>query len=172
MVIKIEENNFFGIKKENNKWYVIPIKDNPTPHDYKIAEIEAKKIGVKLKEDLEIVFEVQLIKKFLTSSVNDNHYQQNYGYLFSENHKETIDPAVESVRKKLLNSTNVGIQKYGEQLANYKKYNFILEMQQEALDFANYCEVELQKEETINQLVNKYSNDTELGSQIRKIYGK
>lgn len=43
-------------------------------------------------------------------------------------------------------------------------------MQAEALDFANYCEVELEKEETINQLVQKYNNDSDLGATIRKIY--
>lgn len=81
------------------------------------------------------------------------------------------DPIVESVRKKLLDRSSVGIKKYGEQLGNYSKYNFILEMQNEALDFTNYCEVELQKEETINQLVRKYPNDADLGKMIRKIYG-
>jgi len=43
-------------------------------------------------------------------------------------------------------------------------------MQCEALDFVNYCEVELEKEETINQLVQKYDNDIDLGAAIRKIY--
>ena len=57
-------------------------------------------------------------------------------------------------------------------MGNYKKYNFIQEMQNEALDFANYCEVELQKELTINHLVEKFSNDQELRKELRKLYGK
>ena len=80
------------------------------------------------------------------------------------------DKIVESVRQKLLDRSSVGIKKYGEQLGNYSKYNFISEMQQEALDFANYCEVELQKEETINQLLKKYPNNFDLGTAIRKLY--
>lgn len=80
------------------------------------------------------------------------------------------DKIVEQVRQKLLDRSTVGLLKYGEVLGNYKKYNFIQEMQNEALDFANYCEVEIQKEETINQLTQKYSNDSELGYHIRKLY--
>lgn len=83
---------------------------------------------------------------------------------------EETDPIVEQVRQKLLDRSSVGIKKYGEQLGNYSKYNFISEMQQEALDFANYCEVELQKEETINQLLKKYPNNFDLGTAIRKLY--
>lgn len=94
------------------------------------------------------------------------------GNIFMEEAVIAKDPIVESVREKLLNRSNVGIKKYGEQLGNYKKYNFIQEMQNEALDFANYCEVELQKELTINQLVEKFSNDQDLGKEIRKLYGK
>lgn len=185
MVIKIEENNFFGIKKENNKWYVIPINDNPTLHDYKIAEIEAKKIGLNLTEDLEIVFEVQLISRLVSGydlNLDESDLEKatknlisatvNYNYELVPNTEICQDKIVESVRQKLLDRSNVGVKKYGGHLGNYNKYNFIFEMQNEALDFANYCEVELQKEETINQLVAKYPNDVELGSEIRKIYGK
>lgn len=80
------------------------------------------------------------------------------------------DQIIQRVQQKLEQRSQVGIKKYGEVLGNYKKYNFISEMQAEALDFANYCEVELVKEETINQLVQKYNNDSDLGSAIRKIY--
>lgn len=97
-------------------------------------------------------------------------------YKFYKNHLKEVklakDPIVESVRNKLLERSEVGLKKYGEQLGNYRKYNFIIEMQNEALDFANYCEVELQKELTINQLVEKFSNDQELGKELRKLYGK
>ncbi len=205
MVIKIEENNFFGVKKENNKWYVIPINDNPTEHDYKIAEIEAKKLGLNLTEDLEIVFEIQLISKptstfdfklskediekilkdllstsenkpdrdlFLMNTTTLIDTKNDIFYKFRPNTEICQDKIVESVRQKLLDRSNVGVKKYGGHLGNYNKYNFIFEMQNEALDFANYCEVELQKEETINQLVAKYPNNMELGSEIRKIYGK
>lgn len=80
------------------------------------------------------------------------------------------DLIIKRVQQKLQQRSQVGIKKYGEVLGNYKKYNFIFEMQCEALDFVNYCEVELEKEETINQLVQKYDNDIDLGAAIRKIY--
>jgi len=106
-----------------------------------------------------------------------NDEKGNTQYITEEELKELWnnkckDSVVESVRNKLLERSNVGVKKYGEQLGNYKKYNFIQEMQNEALDFANYCEVELQKELTINQLVEKFSNDQELGKELRKLYGK
>ena len=69
-----------------------------------------------------------------------------------------------------MDRSSVGIKKYGSNLVNYSKYNFISEMQQEAFRFANYCEVELQKEETINQLLKKYPNNFDLGTAIRKLY--
>lgn len=178
MVIKIEENNFFGIKKENNKWYVIPINDNPTLHDYKIAEIEAKKIGLNLTEDLEIVFEVQLIEK-KTFCVNYNYERDNkeifendyinYSYMKNENQR-CEDPIVESVRQKLLDRSKIGIKKYKTTLKDNTKDNYLNHLQQELLDGVNYIEVLLQQQKDITQLVKHYTNNFDLGKEIRKVY--
>lgn len=134
---------------------VVPVKENFSKDDMLIAKIQAEKLGFKFNNDGTIDSYVKKEPLFCANYERDNK-----------------DPIIESVRQKLLDRSNVGVKKYGEHLGNYSKYNFIIEMQNEALDFANYCEVELQKEETINQLVAKYPNDVELGSEIRKIYGK
>ena len=161
MVIKIEENSFFGVKKENNKWYVIPIKENATKHDYKIAEIEAKKLGLNLTEDLEIVFEVQLTEK--------KEYCANYE---RDNQEVCQDSIVESVRQKLLDRSNVGIKKYNTTLFSNNKDNYFNHLQQELMDATLYIQKIMQQEKDIIELVAKYPNNMELGSEIRKIYGK
>lgn len=197
MVIKIEENNFFGVKKENNKWYVIPINDNPTEHDYKIAEIEAKKLGLNLTEDLEIVFEIQLISKLvngynLNLSKEDikritkdllstpesettfcaNYERDNYNYEFVPNKEICQDKIVESVRQKLLDRSNIGIKKYSTTLSENNTDNYLNHIQMELMDACNYIEKLLQTNEDITQLVKQNPNSYSLGEIVRKKYGK
>ena len=117
------------------------------------------------------LFSKEFVKKALRAQMVEEE-MKGLNSLCANYEKDNIDPIVEAVREKLLNRSKIGIKKYGEHLGNYSKYNFIVEMQNEALDFANYCEVELQKEETINQLIKQYPNYFELGEQISKIYGK
>lgn len=85
--------------------------------------------------------------------------------------RDNFDPIVDSVRTKLLTRSQVGVKKYGTTLADNKKDNYLNHLQQELLDGANYIEVLLQQQKDITQLINKYSNNTELGEIIRKIYG-
>ena len=173
------------IDEENEMYYILPVKENYTKHDRVIAKTQAEKFGFVFGDGL-MVLDYKPIKPTCANYERDNvlisEMEQNIKDYIIKKHwtdeflekqyKPCEDPIVESVRQKLLDRSAVGIKKYGEQLGNFSKYNFIFEMQNEALDFANYCEVELQKEETINQLVAKYPNNMELGSEIRKIYGK
>jgi hypothetical protein len=86
------------------------------------------------------------------------------------------DPIVERVRQKLLDRSQVGIKKYGKTVDQevLKPSEWLEHAIQEGLDKVIYMtklKQDLEKEEeTINQLVNKYTNDQELGREIRKIY--
>ena len=83
-----------------------------------------------------------------------------------------VDIVIEGVRQKLLNRSQVGIKKYNTTLHENNKDNYLIHLQQELLDGANYIEKKLMQEEDIIQLVKKHPNDAELGMAIRKKYGK
>lgn len=85
---------------------------------------------------------------------------------------ECQDPVVESVRQKLLDRSNVGIKKYNTTLDSNNTDNYLKHAQEEAMDLSNYLEKLMQQKEDITQIVAKYPNNMELGSEIRKIYGK
>jgi hypothetical protein len=147
------------------------IKDEHGQNPSLLSEMEQNVADYIAKKDWKDEYMEHQIEQFILQK-EKSKINTAKPIVFNGSYFPCSDPIVESVRKKLLDRSNVGIKKYGEQLGNFSKYNFIFEMQNEALDFANYCEVELQKEETINQLVAKYPNNMELGSEIRKIYGK
>ncbi len=85
---------------------------------------------------------------------------------------ECQDAIVESVRQKLLDRSNVGIKKYNTTLDSNNTDNYLKHAQGEAMDLSNYLEKLMQQKEDITQIVAKYPNNMELGSEIRKIYGK
>ena len=85
---------------------------------------------------------------------------------------ECQDAIVESVRQKLLDRSNVGLKKYSSSLDSNNKDNYLKHAQEEAMDLSNYLEKLMQQKEDITQIVAKYPNNMELGSEIRKIYGK
>ena len=85
---------------------------------------------------------------------------------------ECQDNIVESVRQKLLDRSNVGIKKYNTTLETNNTDNYLKHAQEEAMDLSNYLEKLMQQKEDITQIVAKYPNNMELGSEIRKIYGK
>jgi len=82
------------------------------------------------------------------------------------------DPIVESVRQKLLDRSNVGIQKYKTTLKENTKDNYLNHALEEAMDLSNYLQTLLTQKEDITQIVKETPSDMELGSKIRKIYGK
>jgi len=81
------------------------------------------------------------------------------------------DIVVESVRKKLLDRSNVGIEKYNTTLDSNNKDNYLNHLQEELMDGANYIEKLLQQKQDITQLIKEYPNDSELGKVIRAVYG-
>lgn len=63
--------------------------------------------------------------------------------------KTNIDPIVEIVRRKLLNRSKIGLDKYGVGLDrnDLNHLDWLNHAQQEAMDLANYLEVLIQMEE-------------------------
>lgn len=61
-----------------------------------------------------------------------------------------LDPIVEAVRQKLLQRSQAGIAKYGTMLTrpDLNTLEWLQHAQEEALDFANYLEVLIQREKT------------------------
>lgn len=82
-----------------------------------------------------------------------------------------VDKVVENVRKKLLQRSQTGINKYNTTLEENNKDNYLNHLQQELLDGANYIEKLLMQQQDIKQLIKKYPNDAILGEVIRDIYG-
>ena len=85
---------------------------------------------------------------------------------------ECQDPVVESVRQKLLDRSNVGIKKYNTTLDSNNTDNYFNHLQQELMDASLYIQKIMQQEKDITELVAKYPNNMELGTEIRRIYGK
>ena len=85
---------------------------------------------------------------------------------------ECQDPVVESVRQKLLDRSNVGIKKYNTTLDSNNSDNYFNHLQQELMDASLYIQKIMQQEKDITELVAKYPNNMELGTEIRRIYGK
>ncbi len=88
-----------------------------------------------------------------------------------DNRKSKTDPIVESVRQKLLDRSNIGINKYNTTLETNNTDNYFNHLQQELMDGANYIEKLLHQKRDITQLVGEFPNDADLGKMIRKIYG-
>jgi len=159
--------NYERDNKEETKWFDFAVMKAAQEHYSQSKECYDRWVqNNPLLSEME-----QNVAEFITLNNKDKKSTEEQEQLLgSINVSPNSDPIIEQVRQKLLDRSTVGVKKYGEHLGNYSKYNFILEMQHEALDFANYCEVELQKEETINQLLKKYPNNFDLGTAIRKLY--
>lgn len=194
MNIKVKNNKYYGIKKKEGEYYIIPSKENPNKHDWVIAKIESEKDGFTLTENYKVVFtlEFEEPKPSCANYERDNillsEIEQNVAdYVAKKDWKEesieeqilgsisvspNSDPIVESVRQKLLDRSSVGLKKYTISLDSNNKDNYLKHAQEEAMDLANYLEKLMQQKDDITQIVASEANDWELGKLIRKIYGK
>jgi hypothetical protein len=77
-----------------------------------------------------------------------------------------------SVMKDLKLRADVGLKKYNTTLGENNHQNMLQHAYEEALDMAQYLKKEITTLNTIQDLVNKYPNDTDLAEQIRMKYGK
>jgi len=170
-------------------------KENPTKDNKLIARIQAKKFGFVTndasvvlsylpttpscanyeRDNVDAYSPTEKWVTFDTIFKNSKPLSSFETKVLQETLKRTVkhektDPIVESVRQKLLDRSEIGIQKYATTLKENTKDNYLNHLQQEMLDGANYIEVLLQQKLDITQLCLKYPNDDGLGKEIRKIY--
>lgn len=84
----------------------------------------------------------------------------------------TKDKITEAVIADLRSRSKVGIKKYNTTLDQNNHQNILQHAYEEVLDLAQYLKKEITTLNTIQDLVNQYSNDAELGAQLRKKYGE
>jgi hypothetical protein len=77
-----------------------------------------------------------------------------------------------AVMEDLKHRADRGLQKYNTTLGENDHQNMLQHAYEEALDMAQYLKKEIITLNTIQDLVKKHPNDTELGMLIRNKYGK
>jgi len=82
------------------------------------------------------------------------------------------DPITCAVMEDLKSRSDCGLQKYNTTLGENDHQNMLQHAYEEALDLAQYLKKEIVTLNTIQDLVKKHPNDTELGMLIRNKYGK
>jgi hypothetical protein len=82
------------------------------------------------------------------------------------------DDITKAVMEDLKSRSDRGFKKYNTTLEENNHQNMLQHAYEEALDLAQYLKKEITTLNTIQDLVNQYSNDSELGEEIRKRYGK
>lgn len=79
------------------------------------------------------------------------------------------DQIVENVIRKYQQRSEVGIAKYGTTLEQNNKDNYLVHLQQEIMDASLYIEKKLALQMELIDLVKKYSNDADLGKEVRRM---
>ena len=82
------------------------------------------------------------------------------------------DEITTSVMEDLKSRSDRGHVKYGTTLHQNNHQNMLQHMYEEALDFSQYLKKEITTLNTIQDIVNQYPNNMELGKAIREKYGK
>ena len=82
------------------------------------------------------------------------------------------DEITKAVMLELAERSRKGFKKYGTTLNENDHQNMLQHMYEEALDFAQYLKKEITTLNTIQDLVNQYPHDQELGEQLRIRYGQ
>lgn len=77
-----------------------------------------------------------------------------------------------AVMEDLKSRADRGLQKYSTTLGENNHQNMLQHAYEEALDMAQYLKKEIITLNTIQDLVKKHPNDTELGMKLRLMYGK
>ena len=85
--------------------------------------------------------------------------------------REVKDDITWGVIEDLSSRAKRGLDKYNTTLAENNHQNMLQHAYEEALDLAQYLKKEITTLNTIQDLVKKHPNDSELGMKIRQIYG-
>lgn len=75
----------------------------------------------------------------------------------------------EVMRDLAMRSTK-GVKKYNTTLAENNHQNMLQHAYEEALDLSQYLKKEISTLNTVQDLVNEYKDDKELGKKIRQLY--
>ena len=82
------------------------------------------------------------------------------------------DEVTKAVIMDLVSRAKRGVEKYNTTLGENNHQNMLQHAYEEALDMAQYLKKEITTLNTIQDLVNQYPNDADLGEQLRLRYGK
>ena len=81
------------------------------------------------------------------------------------------DKITKAVINDLESRAERGYKKYNTTLGENNHQNMLQHAYEEALDLAQYLKKEITTLNTVQDLVNQFPNDSELGKEIRKRYG-
>ena len=97
-------------------------------------------------------------------------FQQFTKYM--EQEKSTRDQITNLVIKDLTTRAERGYVKYNTTLGENDHQNMLQHAYEEALDMAQYLKKEITTLNTVQDLVNEFPNDADLGKHIRLTYGQ
>jgi len=88
--------------------------------------------------------------------------------------KNTVvkDKITQSVINDLESRAERGLKKYNTTLGENNHQNMLQHAYEEALDLSQYLKKEITTLNTVQDLVKQFSNDSELGEEIRKRYAQ
>jgi len=98
-------------------------------------------------------------------------FQEFVKYIEKQN-MITKDVITNLVIEDLTSRAERGYKKYNTTLSENNHQNMLQHAYEEALDLAQYLKKEIVTMNTIQDLLDKHPNDSELGYAIRGIYGK
>lgn len=84
----------------------------------------------------------------------------------------TQDTVTNSVIEDLVSRSKLGVKKYNTTLGENNHQNMLQHAYEEALDLAQYLKKEITTLNTVQDLVNKTPNPTDLGLVIQILYGQ
>ncbi len=90
----------------------------------------------------------------------------------AEDYIPVKDEITKAVIMDLISRAQRGVEKYNTTLGENNHQNMLQHAYEEALDMAQYLKKEITTLNTIQDLVNQYPNDQELGKAIRIKYGQ
>jgi hypothetical protein len=181
---------------ENNElYYILPTKEEYTKDDHMIAKIQAEKFGFKVNNSYLVEDYTPENKTFCANYERDNYPEKpnsstdnisttiynfpkidgKYLYVigidpFEESEQDEI---IKKVRQKLLDRSIVGYRKYKTTIWDNTDENYMLHLQDELLDGANYCEQMMRLgrfSAKVAEILESEHNNMSAGELIRKEY--
>lgn len=102
-------------------------------------------------------------------SIIGDYWEETVNRDYIQKPKDDITTAV---MQDLKRRSDLGLKKYGTTLQENNHQNMLQHGYEEALDLAQYLKKEITTLNTIQDMINDYPNDADLGEKLREIYGK